>query len=128
MAALEEIRYGNLTRPSEIAIAIGLKVASLIVVSVAYTMILLEGVKLSMVIGEYFRDKYVVPLQEKRRAEEARRKAEQERLIDKAVVTGISEAHQAWADWNRRRMEAEASGLTFDEAPPEFPQHTGESK
>jgi hypothetical protein len=117
-------------------------------------MILLEGVKSFMVISEYLRDK----LNEKRKADEARGKAEEEKRISEAVALakkrmdevvasiekrmtessynaaaeskaqGIAQAHQAWADWNRRRMAADETGASFDEPPPEFPQHTGEPK
>ena len=141
LVVLEEVGYGDAhRRPSEIAIAIGMKVSALMVVSIAYTMILLEIVRLIMVIADYLQDK----LNERRRAQEAKRKAEQERLIaeavEKAVAVAVAEAtaqattqataqaHQAWVDWNRRRMEADERGEPFDEAPPEFPQHTGEPK
>ena len=33
----------------------------------------------------------------------------------------IVEMHQAWADWNRRRTEADEKGEPFNETPPEFP-------
>ena len=76
IVVLEEVLYGGAhTRPSETAIAIGLKVGTLIVVCVAYTMILLEGVKSFMVISEYLRDK----LNEKRKADEATRNARRTR-------------------------------------------------
>ena len=53
-----------------------------------------------MVIADYLREKLVVPLQEKRRAE------------------GRAEANKRWREWNRRRREAEARGETFDEPEP----------
>ena len=103
-----------------------------------------------MVISGYLEDK----LNEKRRrdrakreAEEEQRKAEEERRISEAVAIAVAEAvevaraeakasrsralaetHQAWANWNRRRMEADERGEPFDETPPEFPQQTGEPK
>ncbi len=138
VVVLEEASYGGHRRPSEIAVAIGLKVGALIAVSIAYTMILLEGVKSFMVIADYLSDK----LKERRKAQEARCKAEEEKRISEAVdkvmaevvpkvateamSQGMAEAHQAWADWNRRRVAAEEEDKPFDEAPPEFPQHTGE--
>ena len=186
LVVLEEVGYGGHRRPTEIAIAIGLKVGTLIIASIAYTMILLEGVRSLMVISGYLQDK----LDEKRRrdaarreAEEEQRKAEEEQRIAEAVAfaekrakeviekrmaesyneaaaeaakvateaakiateaakvvtdaakatetakaQGVSEAHQAWADWNRRRIEADELGDPFDEDPPEFPQQTGEPK
>ena len=158
MVVMEEVGYGGHGRHSEIAIAIGLKVGTLIVVSIAYTMILLEGVRSIMVISGYLEDK----LNEKRRrdrakreAEEAKRKAEEEKRISEAVSVAVAEAvsvavaeavevaraearasrsralaeaHQAWANWNRRRIEADEKGEPFDEDPPESPQQTGEPK
>ena len=138
--AMEEVGYGGANRrPSEIAIAVGLKVGALIVVSVAYTMILLEGVRSLMVISGYLEDK----LNEKRKRDAAKRKAEEEKRIAEAVETAVAEAvettkaetavsiiqtHQAWTDWNRRRMEADERGEPFDEAPPRSPQETGEPR
>ncbi len=133
LVVLEEVVYGGAhRRPSEIAIAIGLKVGALIVASVAYTMILLEGVRSLMVISGYLEDK----LNEKRKRDAARRKAEEERRIAEAVeiavaqavAQAVSEAHEAWAEWNRRRLEADERGEPFDENPPGFPQRTGEPK
>ncbi len=154
MVVLEEVGYGGHSRPTEIAIAIGLKIGTLIVVSIAYTMILLEGVRSLMVISGYLEDK----LNEKRRrdaarreAEEEQRKAEEEKRIAEIVETAraeaietvraeafktaidsaikyVGETHQAWADWNRRRIEADERGESFNEPPPEFPQNIGEPR
>ncbi|MXY21272.1 MAG: hypothetical protein F4Y49_08060 [Dehalococcoidia bacterium] len=136
LVVLEEVGYGGADRrPTEIAVVIGMKIGALIVVSIAYTMILLEMVRSIMVISSYLEDK----LNERRRAAAARRKAEQEELIAEAVEKAvaetveesekrIAEAHQAWADWNRRRLEADERGEPFDETPPEFPQQIGEPK
>ena len=82
LVALDEIGHGGANRRhSEIAIAIGLNVGALIVVSVAYTMILLEGVRSLMVISGYLEDK----LNQKRKRDAARRKAEEEKRIAEAV-------------------------------------------
>ena len=32
--------------------------------------------------------------------------------------------YEEWADWNRRRLEAEERGLPFDEPPPKAPSQT----
>ena len=89
LALLDEVGQGVVGRePSEIAIAVGLKVGTLIVVSVAYTMILLEGVRSLMVIADYLRDK----LNEKRKADAAKRKAEEEKRISEAVDAALAEA------------------------------------
>ena len=136
LVVLEEVGYGGHRRPTEMVIAIGLKVGTLIVVSIAYTMILLEGVRSLMVISSYLEDK----LNEKRKRDAAKRKAEEEKRIAEAVETAVAEAvevataeatsqaHRAWADWNRQRLQAEEEGRSFNEPPPEFLQHTGEPK
>ena len=124
--------YGGHSRPTEIAIAIGLKIGTLIVVSIAYTMILLEGVRSLMVISGYLEDK----LNEKRKRDAARRKAEEDERIAEAVAQAVAEAvaeavaqaHQEWADWNRQRLQAEEEGKPFNEPPPEFPQNIGEPR
>ena len=92
-----------------------------------------------MVISGYLEDK----LNEKRKRDAARRKVEEEKRIAEAVETAVAEAvetakaetaisiieaHQAWANWNRRRMEADEGGAPFDEPPPEIPKETGEPR
>ena len=57
-----------------------------------------------MVLADYLREKLVVPLQEKRRAE--------------GRAEGRAEANRNWRQWNRRRREAESRGESFDEPEP----------
>lgn len=59
---------------------------------------------LTMVTARYLGNKFVEPLIEKRRAEGREQGQAEERL--------------RWTDWNRRRLEAEASGVPFNEPPP----------
>ena len=54
----------------------------------------------TMVIADWLRAKYVTPLIERQRAEVR------------------AEVNLAWREWNRRRIEAEASGEPFDEPEP----------
>ncbi len=54
----------------------------------------------TMVIADWLREKWVTPLQEKRRAE------------------GRAEANDNWRAWLRRRQEAEARGEEFNEPEP----------
>ena len=37
------------------------------------------------------------------------------------VEQAAAEQHRLWSEWNRRREEADAKGLPFDEPPPEAP-------
>ena len=73
-----------------------------------------------MVIADYLREKWVTPLQEKRR-EEAREKGRVEGREEGRVEgreKGIDEANNRWRAWNRRREEAEARGEPFHEPVP----------
>ncbi len=57
-----------------------------------------------MVIADWLREKWLIPLQEQRRAE--------------GRAEGQAEANRAWREWNRRRREAEERGERFDEPEP----------
>ena len=81
-----------------------------------------------MVIADYLREKWVTPLQEKRR-EEAREKGRVEGREEGRVEgreegrvegreKGIDEANNRWRAWNRRRLEAKARGQPFHEPVP----------
>ena len=56
-----------------------------------------------IVSRDYLRDRFVRPIV---KAHEAR---------------GRSEMYEEWDAWNRRRLAAEAEGLSFDEPPPASP-------
>ena len=55
---------------------------------------------LTVVTARYLGNKFIAPLIEKRRAE------------------GQAQERRRWTEWNLRRLEAEASGVLFDEPPP----------
>ena len=57
-------------------------------------------------------NRYVIPVIEKHKAEGRAEGLAQGR------EQGIMEAHEEWAEWNRRRVDAERRGRDFDEAPP----------
>ncbi|MDE0426730.1 MAG: hypothetical protein OXN25_17910 [Candidatus Poribacteria bacterium] len=43
---------------------------------------------------------------------------------EEGIEQGRAEVYSAWhADWERRRQEAEAKGIPFDEPPPAIPQN-----
>ena len=93
-----------------------------------------------MVIADWLRAKYVKPLQEKneairqeriarqeaeRQERIARQEAErQERIAreeaerERRRAEGRAEVIHTWREWNRRRMEAEERGETFNEPEP----------
>ena len=61
-----------------------------------------------MVTAQYLTEKFVEPLREQLR-EEGRVEGREE---------GREEAHSKWADWYRRKTEADEKGVPFDEPPP----------
>ena len=57
-------------------------------------------------------NRFVIPVIEKHKAEG------REEGIEKGLERGMAQADADWMAWNRRRVEAERQGLTFDETPP----------
>ena len=107
LIALEEIQHGGQSGARALAIAVAQEVSPLIVVSVASTVTLLQGVEFMIVSRDYLRDRFVGPIV---KAHEARGQA-----------IGRSEMYEEWDAWNRRRLAAEAEGLPFDELSPTNP-------
>ena len=66
----------------------------------------------AMSIYQAMVNRYVIPVIEKHKAEG---RAEG---LEKGREQGSTEAHEKWAAWNRRRVDAEQRGRNFDEAPP----------
>ena len=60
-----------------------------------------------MVTAKYLTKKLIEPLERKRREE-----------LEQRFERGRERERRAWTEWNSRRLEAEASGLPFDEPPP----------
>ena len=85
----------------------------------------IEGPKTFMVLADYIEERWVKPLRERNRAAaEARRvkiRAEAEAREARIRAEGAARNHTAWVAWNRRRMDAEARGESFDEPTPELP-------
>jgi hypothetical protein len=48
-------------------------------------------------------------------------KARVEQAAAEAASKAAAKQYRLWSDWNRRREEAEAEGLAFDEPPPDAP-------
>ena len=68
-----------------------------------------------MVTARYLGHKFVTPLIEKHRAEG--REQGQAEGREQGQAEGREERLR-WTEWNRRRLEAEARGVPFDEPPP----------
>ena len=85
----------------ETIISVGLTMGQITVAITAITFIIIEG-------GAVLADRYL-----KRQYEKGRADGREEGLEE-----GIRSASEAWEAWNNRRMEAEARGEPFTEAPP----------
>ena len=47
---------------------------------------------------------------------------------EEGIAEGVEQANRAWAEWNQRRLDAEAQGLPFDEPPPDQqPRRNGDA-
>ena len=57
-----------------------------------------------MSLYQFMVNNFVIPVIEKHR--------------DEGRVEGRAEERAAWREWNRRRIDAEAQGLPFNEPPP----------
>ena len=109
----------------ETIISVGLTMGQITVAITAITFIIIEG-------GAVLADRYLKRQYEKGRAdgreeglEEGRADGREEGLEqgradgrEEGLEEGIRTASEAWEAWNNRRMEAEASGEPFTEAPP----------
>ena len=107
-----------------VAIAQGLGAAT--VGAAGLALLTIEGPKTVMIIADYIRKRWVIPLEEKQRAEAARINAETEAFLAKKREENIQEGREEgmeqmqsqWQAWNERRLAAEANGEPFDEPPP----------
>ena len=91
-----EIGYNERDSLLDTIVAIGQGAGS----AVAVTIVILASMEVAMVFAERYRQ---------RRFQEGRQEGRQE---------GIEQERRAWEAWNERRMQAEANGEPFDEAPP----------
>ena len=104
MVARYEIASGNHNSATEVIIAVAERDSLVVSGFVASTALMMEGVSYIMITAEYFRNKFVKPVIEQHRAE--------------GKAEGSAEMHRLWADWNSRRIEAESTGVPFEEPPP----------
>lgn len=105
-AALPNASWVTLTREaaSEFAPAgIGIAIA---------TLAALQGVATVMAIYQYITNRFTLPVIERHLAQG------REEGREEGIEEGRAEANQKWQAWNRRRMDAAANNLPFDEPPP----------
>ena len=90
----------------------------------------------AMTFYEAMVNRYVIPVIEKHKAEgraeglaqglergreqglERGLEQGREQGLEQGREQGVTEAHEEWTAWNRRRVDAERRGSDFDEAPP----------
>jgi len=64
-----------------------------------------------MVTKRWLEEKWLNPWLERQKADN----------LAKGYEEGRAEERQRWTEWNRRRMEANETGIPFDEPPPPAP-------
>ena len=119
LVAWEEVSKGNHTNLRQTAIAVVHKAAPAAPFFVVYAIMavsLIDVLGGSIVVtARYLGNKFVEPLIEKHKAE-----GRAEGRVE-GRAEGRTEERLLWSEWNRRRMEAEAAGVPFDEPPPSKP-------
>ena len=113
LVAWEEVSNGNHTSLRQTVIAVVYKAAPAVPFIVIYAIMTTSVVDTLggsvVVTAQYLRNKFVKPLIERHKAEG---RAE-------GVVEGEANERRRWSEWNRRRMDAAAAGVPFDEPPPD---------
>ena len=80
------------------------------------TLAALQGVATIMAIYQYITNRFTLPVIERHLAQGREQGIEEGR--EQGIEEGRAEANQKWQAWNRRRMDAAANNLPFDEPPP----------
>ena len=136
LVASEEVSNGNHTSLRQIAIAVVYKAAPAVPFIVIYAIMTTSVVDTLggsvVVTAQYLRNKFVKPLIERHKAEgraegrvegraEGRVEGRAEGRVEgraEGVVEGEANERRRWSEWNRRRMDAAAASVPFDEPPP----------
>ncbi len=94
------IRLARETSSEFAAAGVGAAIGSLIVV---------QGVAIIVSLYHLITNRFTKPIIEEHEA----------RGRELGIVEGVEKSNQAWREWLRRRDEAEAQGIPFDEPPPD---------
>ena len=92
----------------DVLIAVGSSMAGLIILVAAESIFLTDVTKMLFTM---ISDRYL--------------KRQHAKGVAEGEVRGRAEERQRWAEWNERRMAAEAAGEQFDEPPPSHPNSNG---
>ena len=116
LIAWAEVSSGNQEGLADTAIAIVSAAAPASPLIIIYAILTISAIDVvggfTVVTARYLTDKFLKPRIERRRAE-----AHAEGLAE-GLTEGREEERRKWTDWNRRRLEAETSGVPFDQPPP----------
>ena len=97
--------------------------AAAIITAAGSSITTIETGRFIMVMADMFREKFIVPMVEKRKREQALKLQQAldqglEQGIEQGRAQGHATSHDLWTDWNNRRLQAAANHLPFDEDPP----------
>ena len=123
LVAWEEVSNGDQTSLRQATIAVVHKSAPAAPFIVMYAIMAVSFIDAlggsAVVTAQYLRRKFLKPLIERQKAEGHAEGRTQGRAEGR--VEGQTEQWRLWTEWNQRRMEAEATGVPFDELPPGEP-------
>ena len=110
--------------------------AAAIITAAGSSIATIETGRFIMVMADMFREKFVVPMVEKRKQEQA---LKLQQALDQGLEQGLEQgldqgleqgraqghatSHDQWTAWNNRRLHAAANNLPFDEEPPSPPEN-----
>ena len=104
--------------------------AAAIITAAGSSITTIETGRFIMVMADMFREKFIVPMVQKRKREQA---LKLQQALDHGLEQGIEQgltqgraqghatSHDQWTAWNNRRLQAVANNLPFDEDPPSPP-------
>ena len=88
-------------------------VSAFIPVAAAFVAMIIGGIDIIMLLSDFI---------------QARREKRIETVKAEGIAEGEARAYRKFAEWDRRRKEAEARGETFTEPPPTQPQEQSQEK
>ena len=90
-------------------VAVGAAIVTLLAVQGGYIAM--------MAIYHAFANRFIKPVIEEH--EERGRETGIAEGREEGIAEGMKQSNRAWSEWNRRRLDAEAEGVPFDEPPPD---------
>ena len=98
--------------------------AAAIITAAGSSIATIETGRFIMVMADMFREKFLVPMVEKRKQEQALKLQQAlDQGLEQGRAQGHTTSHDQWAAWNNHRLHAAANNLPFDEDPPSPPEN-----